>query len=121
MVRGWGAPVPDALIHVFGIGHAPIGSTLICVPIAYAFAPVARRGVLVWLLAGTVLHYALDVLQDHHGQGYPLLYPLSLRTFELGLIGPEATVPLAPWLLLLTAAAWAARWALQRRRARMRG
>ena len=69
------------------------------------------------LLVGAATHIGLDVLQDHHGCGYALAFPLSSKVFELGWIGSQATVEWAPWLALITALAWGLR--VMRTRARV--
>ncbi|HHO51110.1 MAG TPA: hypothetical protein ENK18_09635 [Deltaproteobacteria bacterium] len=101
-----GAPLPDEVIWSWGALHGPSGMLLVGPLIALAFVRGQRGPALQALWLGVVLHLSLDVLQFHHGQGYPLLAPLSWATFELGWIGSEATVPLALPLLGITAAAW---------------
>ena len=58
------------------------------------------------LLGGMLLHMAIDLLQSHLGVGYPLLFPFSTHAVELGLIGSEATVPLALPLAVLAVWVW---------------
>ena len=105
-----GIVVPDALMMCWSILHMPLPYALLCTAIAMGFGARDRLGVWLSLLAGGFLHFAVDILQDHHGQGYFLLYPCSEGRFELGLIHSEATVAMAPWLGLLTAICWAIRW-----------
>jgi hypothetical protein len=110
-----GAPIPDGLILSFAVLHEPIPLALVCTTLVAAVARAERRRTLLGLWGGCAVHQALDVLQDHHGQGYYLLAPFSLDRYELGLLGSEATVAWAPWLALATAAAWVGRWALRRK------
>ncbi|NCG22021.1 MAG: hypothetical protein GWP91_23650 [Rhodobacterales bacterium] len=105
-----GISVPDVLIMGWSILHMPIPYALMCTAIAMGFAARDRRGVWLSLLMGGAIHFAVDILQDHHGLGYLLLYPFSEGRFELGLIHSEATVSFAPWLGLLTVICWAIRW-----------
>lgn len=109
LVRSFGVPLSDRLIWPWTALHAPLGITLVAALVALCFVPRDRRTVLLGLWAGGALHIGLDVLQDHHGHGYALLAPLSWRTFELGWIGSESTVPWALPLLAVTALAWGAR------------
>lgn len=82
------------------VGHTPIGTILWVALASQAFAD--RRVAASWLGVGALTHYGLDLLQDHHGMGYRLFVPLSGWRFELGVMGSEATVPFAPWLLVVT-------------------
>ena len=102
--------VPEILQNAFDVLHMPVGMIAACVLLAWCFVPEQRGPVLGWLCAGSLLHLAVDLLQDHHGQGYYLLFPLTTWRWELGLIGSEATVAWAPWLALATAVAWGWRW-----------
>jgi membrane-bound metal-dependent hydrolase YbcI (DUF457 family) len=108
-------PLPDWLIYPWGALHSPIPAATACALIALLFPEDLRRTAFLWLLAGVALHLGFDVLQFHHGEGYQLLFPFSLVKLELGWIGSEATVPVAPWLALLTAAIWAFRGLRDRR------
>ncbi len=110
--RGW--PIPEALLWPLSALHSPLGVAMWAAVGALLFVREERRLALTALLAGAALHLAVDVLQDHHGQGYALLAPLSWTTFELGWIGSEATVPWALPLLAASAAAWGARLAAAR-------
>lgn len=111
--RALGITLPDPLLQCWTVLHTPAGTALVCLTVAHRFVEAERAPILRSLLLGSLAHYALDVLQDHDGRGYHLLYPLSLTDFELGWIGSEATVGWAPWLALLTAVAW---WWTGRRR-----
>jgi hypothetical protein len=112
--RRMGAPVPEVVIWPWAALHEPFGWALVSVLIAQLFVGRQRPSILAALWLGGALHTALDVLQDHHGQGYLLLAPFTTRTFELGWIGSEATVRLAPALALVTALAWTLRWIVRR-------
>ena len=101
-------PVPLAAIYLWEPLHMPAGMVLSSYAIALLSVAAGRRRVFWALLSGMGLHLGLDLLQDHLGVGYMLLYPLSTDTYELGLIGSEATVPLAPVLALLALLRW--RW-----------
>lgn len=91
---------PEWVLDLAFVGHVPLGTVLWCGLFAQAFAERGRA--FAWLGVGALTHYGLDLLQDHHGVGYQLAVPLSGVRFELGWIGSEATVGLAPWLLALT-------------------
>ena len=75
--------------------------------LAFLFREDQRPAVLRSLLGGMALHLVLDLLQDHQGVGLPLLYPWSPRLFELGWIGSESSVYVAPFLaVLVVLVAW---------------
>jgi hypothetical protein len=111
--------LPQWLLPGWSVFHEPLPLLALCAALACAFVPGDRRRALLCLWAGVATHLALDVLQDHHGRGYMLAFPLNWDLYELGWIGSQATVPIAPWLALATAIAWAASW-LMRVRSRPR-
>lgn len=111
---GW--PVPRGLLYPWTVLHLPFGIAGSALLLSLLFPERDRPRALAWLTGGGLLHLAVDALQDHHGYGYALLFPLSWWTWEAGCIGTEATVPFAPWIALVTAAVWAARFAWERRR-----
>lgn len=99
-------PIPDVLLLPWGVYHEPVALLLACGLLSLAFVRRDRAVALIGLIGGCALHLGLDLLQDHHGQGYFLLAPCSLQRFELGLVGSEATVPLALPLALTTSVTW---------------
>lgn len=101
-----GVDVPEPLIYGWLPLHLPLGMALSSVLAACLFPAEQRRGVFGALLGGQLLHLAVDLLQHHFTGGYALLYPLSMWSFELGLLGSEDTVFLAPILVVLTALVW---------------
>lgn len=105
-----GAPVPEWALWPWPILHEPVGALLVSALVATTFVAGQRRAAFGVLALGVASHLLLDVLQDHHGRGYLLLAPLSTRRFELGWIDSEATVAVAPTLLVATlgVAAWRA-------------
>lgn len=108
-LTGW--PPPLWSYQPFALFHMPVGMVLAAYLLAQLFHGAQRRDVFVWLCAGQALHLGLDVFQHHHGQGYLLLWPASRTPFEIGWIGSEATVSLAPALFAVTVLSW---WARQR-------
>ena len=109
-------PVPAPLLDAWAPLHLPAGIAAWCALFALLFPESRRRGALATLLAGAALHVALDLCQRHTGLGYPLLAPFSSRDFEIGLFGSEASIPWAPWLGGLAAAACWIRWRCDRAR-----
>lgn len=95
-------PLPNAILWAFDVMHQPVPQVLCASLVALAFAVEDRTRAWLGLLVGVALHFGLDVLQDHHGQGYFLLFPASLMRWELGWIGSEATVHVAPFVGLVT-------------------
>ena len=98
--------VPELLIYGWDPLHMPAGMVVSAYAISMLFVAEQRAGVFVNLLGGMLLHIGVDLLQSHLGVGYPLLFPFSSRAFEFGIIGSEATVPLAIPLAVLAAWAW---------------
>jgi len=98
--------VPELLINLWVPLHLPVGMLLSSYVLAQLFDVRVRVGVFRALLGGQALHLLLDLLQYHTTGGYMLLYPLSSWSFELGVMGSEDTVYLAPPLSALTALVW---------------
>jgi hypothetical protein len=101
-----GLPLPEWATWPWTALHEPFGWALTCALAASAFVEGQRASAFRLLAAGCALHTALDLTQDHHGEGYLLLAPVSTARFELGWIGSEATVPHALPLLAATLVAW---------------
>lgn len=104
-----GAPLPDVALVPWTALHTPLGCVLLSALLATGFLEPQRRTALGALLVGCALHFALDLAQDHAGEGYVLFAPFSVAQFELGWIGSEATVEIALPLLVVTALAWSPR------------
>lgn len=101
-----GLPLPEWALWPWSALHEPLGWGLTCGLLALGFVEGGRREAFGLLVAGCALHTLVDVTQDHHGEGYLLLAPLTTRRFELAWIGSEATVPWALPLLAATILAW---------------
>lgn len=106
--------IPEVLFMPWGALHEPVPLALCCFLLSRLFVAEQRRAAGVWLGVGCLLHVALDVLQDHHGEGYFLLFPLSTERYELGLIGSEATIHIALPLAFATMVVWGGRWWLHK-------
>ena len=86
--------------------HLPVGMLVLSFSLCLLFPAPRRRIVFANLLGGMALHLGLDLLQDHQGVGYQLLFPLWDRPLELGIFGSEDSVLVAPVLALLALGAW---------------
>ncbi len=84
--------LPPVATNIWQPLHQPLGMTLLAYFLCMFFEQPVRKAVFINLLGGMALHLGLDLLQDHHGAGYPLLFPFSQQGFEFGIIGSEATV-----------------------------
>jgi membrane-bound metal-dependent hydrolase YbcI (DUF457 family) len=98
--------------------HEPIGFALLSLALVL-LAPASllglpRRAAWAWLLLGALSHSALDVIQRHPEAPYMWLFPCSSQTWELGLVGTEASM--LAWPVLIPVAVALAR----RRAARLR-
>lgn len=104
----WDLPqIPEPLCYVWAPMHLPVGIALMAYLVALFFPEAVRRRAFGELLLGGLLHLAVDLTQTHFGMGYLLFFPFSEWDFELGWIGSEATVLIAPVLVPLTMAlAW---------------
>ena len=94
--------IPEWTIYVWSPFHMPIGVLASSALIAFFFPEDRRRTAFGWLVAGGLLHLAVDLLQRHFGVGYLLLFPFSWMDFEIGWIGSEDTVRIVPFLVPLT-------------------
>jgi hypothetical protein len=110
LIRFTHLPIPKEAMYPWAVLHMPIGMLFSSYLLCWLFAQQVRFRVFAWLLAGMSAHMTLDILQDHNGEGYFLLYPFSDWTFEFGLYGPEETVQFGPWLLGISLVAWCVRF-----------
>lgn len=92
-------PVPEVLIYGWDPLHLPAGMIPAAWLISRLFPTADRLPVFANLLGGMFLHLGLDLLQGHWGVGLALFFPFSTRTFELGWVGSESSVLVAPVLL----------------------
>lgn len=114
-----GAILPDLLSRSFNVFlmrwvllisdytdpiHTPCMIVLYCGVISFFFADKIRKEVFWFLLLGSFLHLAFDLFQTNFGYGYDLLFPFSYWRKERGLIWPEDTL----WLVPFLAAVWLA-------------
>ncbi len=109
-LRRAGVGIPQSFSLAFDALHTPAALLALSVLVAWCFRPDERKLAFIGLFGGSLLHLAVDVLQDHHGMSYHLLFPFSLTRWELGWIGSEDTVLIAGPLAIATAAAWGWRW-----------
>ena len=103
-----GLAIPEPLYHASSVLHQPLGMALLCLLIASFFQGPQQRLVFWNLLGGCLLHLAVDMLQGHVGGGHLLLFPLSTQDYELGWMGTETSVLVAPLLLAAGYGLW--RW-----------
>ena len=108
-----GLAIPEPLYHASTVFHQPVGMVLLVLLIASFFVGPQQRLVFWNLLGGCLLHLAIDLLQGHVGGGHMLFFPLSTQDYELGWMGTEASVMVAPVLLAAGYGIW--RWRHQPR------
>ena len=102
--------IPEPLVYLCSPLHLPLGIALTSYALAHLLPEAERPSGFRQLLGGGLLHLAVDLLQSHFGVGYMLLFPFSRWDWEAGLIGSEATVKIAPFLLPITALVARWRW-----------
>jgi hypothetical protein len=82
--------------------HTPVFSVVSCLVLAELFSTDIRRYVRAYLIAGVALHYILDLIQKHLGEGYYLLFPFSWTSNKIGMLWPEEILLFVPvWLILI--------------------
>lgn len=105
-IHNYVTELPPVVTHIWQPLHQPAGMVLLAYALCLFFQESTRKAVFFNLLGGMGLHLVLDMLQDHHGAGYQLLFPFSTHAVEWGLMGSESTVywaiPLAMLAVLVT-------------------
>lgn len=90
------------LIPFFHPFHTLIGGLLFSYIFALLFEETIRRKVFGFAFAGSVFHQVTDLVQkSFFGSGYRLFFPLEFE-IKIGFIGPEDSVYMIPFLLLIT-------------------
>ncbi|MFC2092075.1 metal-dependent hydrolase [Elusimicrobiota bacterium] len=85
----------------FGPPHTLLGAAVVSYAVSLLFKR-ERRKIFLYLLAGTVFHFLLDLTQkDLFGGGYMLFFPLEVRV-SFGFMWPEDSVYIMPFLLVIT-------------------
>ena len=79
--------------------HTPVFMLVFTLLLVEFFPSTSRKSARLYLLAGIVLHFLLDLFQRHLLTGYYWFFPFSWASFELGLFWPEEPLQLLPlWL-----------------------
>lgn len=87
--------------------HSLAGLVCLSYLAALFVEPALRRPAFAAFLAGGLLHVAVDMLKDTlDHEAIFLLYPFSMRGFELGLVDPEDVILFLPIDVLLLVLAW---------------
>lgn len=89
---------PPAYFVVYTL-HTPVATALAALLMAEFFAPELRSRVRTGLLLGSAFHFALDLLQKQMGTGYYWFFPVSWKSFSLGLFWPEESLRWLPTVL----------------------
>ena len=103
--------LPEVAQYPWGAFHTPVAVLPLAVLSALCFQERDRWVVFGGVGLGGALHFGLDVLQDHHGVGYHLCFPVHYGDWELGWIGSEATTAIAPWIGVAAVVGWGIRLA----------
>jgi hypothetical protein len=111
-----GFSVSYDLLQSVELGHVPSAVVVLCLLIALLLPAHMRSAVLLGLGCGSMVHLALDTAQRHLTGGYLVLYPLSMKRFELGLVDSEASLDLLPYTVGAAVVLLVVRWASRRRR-----
>ncbi len=88
--------------------HTPIGFALVAAACVLALperlvAPLSRRSAWSYLMAGALLHIAVDTLQMQYSLPPMLLFPFSLWGLDIGFLGSEDSIYGWPVLIPLAA------------------
>ncbi len=73
----------------------PVGSIMVVGLVSLFFVRREMRRVLAFLLGGTVIHLAWDLMLHPYGGGTLFFFPFSMRQYALGLIWSDSILPLA--------------------------
>ena len=92
---------PELYLYSVAI-HTPIFMFIVTLLFGELVHPSISKQAMLYLCAGIMLHFFLDLFQKHLTAGYYWFFPFSWTSFEVGLFWPEAPVRLIPmWLLLV--------------------
>ena len=105
-LRGFEPRIPLWLIDMWGPLHLPAGMLISSLMLAMLWRDSFRMRIFWLSLLGQASHLLIDVGQSHIAGGYALGFPIWNRPVELGLYGTEASVWLAPILLLWAYRHW---------------
>jgi len=81
--------LPPTLQRFFPPMHSPLLVVLVCALMAELFTSAYRRLAFESLVAGSLLHVLLDLLQWKYDGGYLVFYPLSLTRHQIGLVDQQ--------------------------------
>jgi len=107
--------VSVSVLEATGLAHVPLPYLVLCWFVAMLLPRTLRYVAFVNLALGGLLHLGIDTLQTHLNGGYYLLYPFSVRRFELAWIETSDSLALLPWLVPVVAIALGSRWWVERR------
>jgi hypothetical protein len=117
-----GAVLPDLPSKLFDMlfelewaaiaSHTPLLWAVMAYGLAHVFAERLRPSAFLGLLLGGWLHILVDLGKDNMGFGVIMLaFPLSWKTYGLGLYYPENSLSYAPWCLgAVLVGEWIATW-----------
>ena len=89
--------------HFFNALHTPAGFALFCYLLCLFFPERGRFVVFTTLLAGSMLHFILDLMQaQFHAGVYMPFFPFSIETLQWGLFHYNDSIYLFPILLIMT-------------------
>lgn len=105
------------VLEATGLCHNPLPYLVLCALVALLLPAHTRRTAFLNLWLAGWLHLAIDTTQRHLNGGYTLLYPFSMRRWELGWFENDASLTVAPLfacalvavLTVRALAAWRAR------------
>jgi hypothetical protein len=87
--------------------HSPLVCLLYCALLSLAFVPALRKPAFLCLCAGTALHLSLDLLQKQVCPVYFWFFPLSWKSWGIGLFWPDWALMALPLTIAVTAyVAW---------------
>jgi hypothetical protein len=92
--------IPIDLLYIWSPLHFPVGVLLSSLIFAMLWEPEKRRHFFGACLLGQISHLLIDLGQHHISGGYPLGFPVWNTPIEFGLYGTEASIWIAPILLI---------------------
>ena len=95
------------VFHFFNALHTPVGVTFASYILSYAFPEEERKFVFTWLLSGSLIHIALDLLQKQFYRAvYMPFFPFSTEPVQWGLYHYNASLIFFLPLLIITSYLW---------------
>ncbi len=93
--------------HFFGAFHTPVALAVACYLISFLFAQLHRQTSFLLMLAGALLHFVLDLMQEQFYQPiYMPWFPFSFQAMQWSWFHIHASLLVTPILLIVILWLW---------------